>query len=353
MARSNNALRKHPAFIRAAQGAINILLQLEAKPYEKPSANGSHAASANGEGGDALNEEERRKAEKKAKKAEAKAKAAAAASADDGKKGATGAVDEIAKEKEDDDPAGEKLWSTKTPLKDLEPFLSHLERLGEDNALAQELVFEVAMRKSEWHSESTAFHVDTGSSRAFAEEYLRAVRALQRAHAISPESPILHYQIVRFALLLEASSSDSGIPAELEATLKADLEPLIPLSSVSPQAFSTDYLQKRPGSAEVILGAARAQWAISEDARATSELLLQMAKPENKPTLRDLRAAKVFLQTDVGADQTQLEAFRSAAAGVFPRATAFRSAEQNQEQQAAIAESRRKEKAAGNEDPEP
>ena len=147
MARSNNALRQHPAFIRAARGAINILLQLEAKPYEKPSVNGSHDASANGDGGDALNEEERRKAEKKAKKAEAKAKAAAAA--DDGKKAAAGAVEEIAKEKENDDPAGEKLWSTKTPLKDLEPFLSHLERLGEDNALAQELVFEVAMRKSE------------------------------------------------------------------------------------------------------------------------------------------------------------------------------------------------------------
>jgi beta-glucosidase-like glycosyl hydrolase len=77
-----------------------------------------------------------------------------------------------------------------------------------------------------------------------------------------------------------------------------------------------------------------------------------MAKPENKPTLRDLRAAKAFLQEDVGADQAQLEAFRSAAAGVFPRATAFRSSEQNKEQQAAIAESRRKEKAAGNEDAE-
>lgn len=160
----------------------------------------------------------------------------------------------------------------------------------------------------------------------------------------------MHYQTVRFALLFEGP--ESVIPAELQPTLKAELESLIPLGSVSPQAFSTDYLQKHPGSAEVILGAARAQWAISRDFESTNELLLQMVKPENKPNLRDLRTAQAFLQKDIRAHQAQIESFRVAAAGIFPQATIFKSAEQKKEQQAAIAESRREQKAAGNEDAE-
>lgn len=148
LARSNNLLRKHPAFIKAARAAIDIYLQLDAAPYEKPTANGHDSASADG-----VSEEERRKAEKKAKKAEAKAKAAAAAekstsSAPAGKNGQQTEEDLLAKENADDDPTGEKLWSTRTALKDLRPFLVQLERLGEEVAEAQEIIAKVALRES-------------------------------------------------------------------------------------------------------------------------------------------------------------------------------------------------------------
>ena len=48
----------------------------------------------------------------------------------------------------DEDPLGEKLHSTKTPLKDLEVFIDQIDLLGADSMEAQGLIFEVAFRKS-------------------------------------------------------------------------------------------------------------------------------------------------------------------------------------------------------------
>ena len=98
-----------------------------------------------------MSEEDRRKAEKKAKKLEAKAKAAA----EEAKKLLTkgnqkkdDAEEEIIKES-DQDPKGEKLWQTTTALKDVEPFLKHLELLGQDNIEALDLVCRVAIKRGE------------------------------------------------------------------------------------------------------------------------------------------------------------------------------------------------------------
>lgn len=98
---------------------------------------------------DNLSEEDRRKAEKKAKKVEAKARAAA----EEAKKLLTKGnpkkddnEEDIIKDV-DQDVSGEKLWQTKTPLKDIEPFVSHLELVGQDNIEALELVCRAAIRR--------------------------------------------------------------------------------------------------------------------------------------------------------------------------------------------------------------
>jgi hypothetical protein len=98
---------------------------------------------------DNLSEEDRRKAEKKAKKVEAKARAAA----EEAKKLLTKGnqkkddnEEEIIKDV-DQDTNGEKLWQTKTPLQDIEPFVSHLELIGQDNIEALELVCRAAIRR--------------------------------------------------------------------------------------------------------------------------------------------------------------------------------------------------------------
>lgn len=161
MVRSNNVLRKHPAFLAAARGAIEIYLQLHAKPYQRPETNGTHGkpsfyvvmnkrlTDTTAAEDENLTEEDRRKAEKKAKKLEAKAKAAA----EEAKKLLTkgnqkkeDAEEEIIKES-DQDPKGEKLWQTTSALKDVEPFVKHLELLGQDNVEALDLVCRVAIQR--------------------------------------------------------------------------------------------------------------------------------------------------------------------------------------------------------------
>lgn len=98
---------------------------------------------------DGLSEEDRRKAEKKAKKLEAKAKAAAEEAKkllSKGNQKKEDTEEEIIKES-DQDPNGEKLWQTTTALKDVEPFITHLEALGQDNVEALDLVCRVAAKR--------------------------------------------------------------------------------------------------------------------------------------------------------------------------------------------------------------
>jgi hypothetical protein len=99
--------------------------------------------------GDDVSEEDRRKAEKKAKKAEAKAKAAAEEAKKANNKGSQ-KKDEVEEEivkDVDEDLNGEKLWQTTSALKDVEPFVAHLETHGQDNVEALELVCRVALAR--------------------------------------------------------------------------------------------------------------------------------------------------------------------------------------------------------------
>jgi len=45
MTRSNNALRKHPGFLHAAKGAVEIYLQLDKNPQAALQPNGKHGTS--------------------------------------------------------------------------------------------------------------------------------------------------------------------------------------------------------------------------------------------------------------------------------------------------------------------
>ena len=97
-----------------------------------------------------LDPTERKKAEKKAKKerekaekAEAERKAAAAAKA-------TAKGDDGETKKEDQDPNGEKLLQTKQPLEDALRFLQPMLELAPKNIEAQNVGFEVYLRRSKF-----------------------------------------------------------------------------------------------------------------------------------------------------------------------------------------------------------
>jgi len=144
MVRSNNVLRKHPAFLRAARGAIEIYLHLDKNPYSLPVTNGNHT---NG-----VLEGVKQKAEEGAKELAEKAKAAAEEAKKAVKPGQPKKAEEEEEDKPpavvDDDPYGDKLASTKTPLDDVVKLVDQLALLGSDNPEAQELIFEASLYKS-------------------------------------------------------------------------------------------------------------------------------------------------------------------------------------------------------------
>jgi tetratricopeptide (TPR) repeat protein len=139
MVRWEDQLRSHPFFTRAAIQAVEIYLRLA----DNPQMSNPNQADL-----DKLDPAERKKAEKKAKKdrekaekAEAEKKAAAAAKA-------TAKADDGETKKEDTDPTGEKLLKTKEPLDVALRFLRPMLELSPRNVEAQNVGFEVYLRKS-------------------------------------------------------------------------------------------------------------------------------------------------------------------------------------------------------------
>jgi tetratricopeptide (TPR) repeat protein len=138
MVRWEDQLRSHPFFTRAAIQAVELYLRLADDPRM------SNPGQADL---DKLDPADRKKAEKKARKdrekaekIEAEKKAAAAAKA-------TAKADDGETKKEDTDPAGEKLLQTKEPLEVALRFLRPMLELSPLNVEAQNVGFEVYLRR--------------------------------------------------------------------------------------------------------------------------------------------------------------------------------------------------------------
>ncbi|GMG12192.1 unnamed protein product [Aspergillus oryzae] len=139
MVRWEDRLRQHPFFTRAALSAIRAYLLL----HDQPDL--AHGPLPNGADGDA-DSAERKKALKKAKKEqerlekiEADKRAARKAAST---KGGDGEV-----KKEDPDPLGNKLVQTQDPLKEASKFLTPLLEFSPKSIEAQNLGFEVYLRR--------------------------------------------------------------------------------------------------------------------------------------------------------------------------------------------------------------
>lgn len=142
MVRWEDHLRDHPFFTRAAVQAVKLYLKLADDP---------RMSNANQLDLDKLDPTERKKAEKKAKKekekaekAESERKAAAAAKA-------TAKGDDGETKKEDTDPNGELLLQTKEPLEVALRFLRPMLELSPKSIEAQNVGFELYLKKSEYH----------------------------------------------------------------------------------------------------------------------------------------------------------------------------------------------------------
>jgi tetratricopeptide (TPR) repeat protein len=140
MVRWEDQLRSHPFFTRAAIQAVEIYLRLADDP---------RMSNPNQFDLDKLDPAERKKAEKKAKKEKDKAdKAEAEKNATAAAARATAKADDGDSKKEDTDPAGETLLQTKEPLEVALRFLQPMLELSPLNVEAQNVGFEVQLRRS-------------------------------------------------------------------------------------------------------------------------------------------------------------------------------------------------------------
>jgi hypothetical protein len=105
-------------------------------------------------------------------------------------------------------------------------------------------------------------------------------------HSIAPKSAQLHLQIVRFALQLQ--NPPSSIAPSVIEVLKADLEGILPLQSVSLESYNTEFLQHNAKDAGAKLAAAKAQWYISgeKDREGVASLNTEAVRSTEKPSLQ-------------------------------------------------------------------
>ncbi|KAI5282319.1 hypothetical protein KEM54_002847 [Ascosphaera aggregata] len=215
MIRWEDHLRDHPFYVRAAKALVKAYIMLKDEPNLAFGPEGIDPT-AN------LSEADKKKAAKKARKekeradAEAAAKRAAAATA----KGADGNERKV-----DDDPNGEKLVHSKDPIGNAMKYLTTLLKLTPKDIEVQALAYECYMRQ---------------------DKPLLALKSLEAAHAVDPEHPTVHVQIVKLQKYLEDPSLT--LPEPINNLVKSQFASLLPPSPVDLSSWNEDYLQRHASS---------------------------------------------------------------------------------------------------------
>ncbi|KAH7098643.1 N-terminal acetyltransferase A, auxiliary subunit [Auriculariales sp. MPI-PUGE-AT-0066] len=289
--------RSQPAYITAALGAVRIYLRL----HDDPGLAAALLAPPK-------QTEAEKKAKKKAQKEAAKAKETAAAS--------TKKTDAKKKDKEDDededaptaptkfeDQDGVKLLSAADPLEQAAKILRPLETLV-DRADVWAVVYDVAVRRK---------------------KLLQATKALNRIAKLDPESPVLHVRLIDLRKQLATEGTDAApIAVAADGTdasriVRSALEALFP-ADVTPEAFSSQYLQRNSGNPAAVLAVA----SVSPVAQA-EELLFGLVPPESGLSVQIALEAVALLEK---LKSTRVDELKTAYDARFPLSSVFKSLEE-------------------------
>ncbi|KAH0563353.1 hypothetical protein GP486_002088 [Trichoglossum hirsutum] len=240
MVRWEDRLREHPFYSRAAISAVKAYILLHDKPYlvHGSITNGTNRGSMDFE---KMDSNERKKALKKAKKEQQKQEKADVGKKEE-KKATTGNTTADGEPKKaDTDPLGTKLVQTTEPLKDAMKFLNPLLEYSPKNIEAQNVGFEVFIRKK---------------------KFILALKCLLIAFKIDPENPILHEQITRFKLALKEADP---LSPKISEVINAEFAPLLPSEDISLLEYNDTFLSKHNRSARHIQSALRIRRLLSSD----------------------------------------------------------------------------------------
>ncbi|EJD39130.1 N-terminal acetyltransferase A, auxiliary subunit [Auricularia subglabra TFB-10046 SS5] len=270
-------VRQHPAYITAALAASRIYLRLHDEPGLAKELLAPPKVS-----------DAEKKARKKAKKDAAKEKK------DDKKKDdkKDDDADEAPQPSKHDDPQGAQLLSAPDPLEPAAKLLRPLEKFV-DRVDVWAVSYDVAVRRK---------------------KFVQAVRALNRIARIDKDAPLLHVRLVDLRTRL------SGVD-DVPPVVRSSLAALFP-EDLSPEAFSSQYLQRHSSSPQAVLAVARASQAATE----TEDLLFSLQKAESA-TL-DVKTAQEALELLTQRKSSRATEFAAACEAKFPLSTVFKSAEE-------------------------
>ena len=248
MMRWEDQLREHPFFTRAAISAARIYVMLHDQP------NLAHPQMTNGVNGEKMDHAERKKAQKKARKDQEK-QAKEEAERKDARKPA--AVDQNGDpKKEDKDPKGEKLLQTSEPLVEAMKFITPLLEFSPKNIQAQQMAFEVFIRRSKCPTLQDQYCKLDRRTNPFTEKYLLALRALLASHALSPSDPTTHEQAIRLGHTFRTQTEAPD--RKIQEVLAAEFDPVLP-ASTDLSKHNDEFLQKHHESAPHVQACLRAK----------------------------------------------------------------------------------------------
>ncbi|CAG9977695.1 unnamed protein product [Clonostachys byssicola] len=280
MIRWEDHIRDHPFYSRAALAAIEIYLDLAAKPAE------------NGVNGEDTDEAlAKKKAAKKAKKEQQRLEREAAEkqAKQDPNKASSSQTDEV--KKKDDDPLGLKLAATEDPLGDAVKLLAPLLQVCPKSLEAQHAGFEVYLLRG---------------------KYILALRCLRAAIEIDPSSPKVHEQTIAFR---NALNHATDLPAKVLEVLKEEfkaIEPSEDLKKVN-DAFQAKHKSSPPHQ----LAALRVQHILGEDKPRTNKEILALLELPEIEFAHALEALELLQKWR----SSETETFRKAAIVKWPQVT--------------------------------
>eukprot|EP00038_Savillea_parva_P024960 m.45623 g.45623 ORF g.45623 m.45623 type:complete len:863 (+) comp6675_c0_seq1:47-2635(+) len=309
MLRTEDHLRDHPLYYRAAMLATRIYIDLHDAPFGSKERDEQEARTAG------MTPAERKKMLSRLKKAEAKGTAAnggagtTAAPSKKGKKGkkgkgkaapstgggGSGAAVNATTDEKHDDPKGEELARTKTPLVEASKFLAPLIELSPNRLPVQVLAFEVAWRKK---------------------KVLQMLRALRRALSISAEGP----QTLRLSIMLLHffETSAASLHPTVKAVAQEEMDKILG-AGVTADAILKKVTAMSSSLPHLLVATEMRQLLGAPPEEATQPLTsLKSLDGLTGADLKTCRRAIYFLKTKVGEDRSP--PFITACAAAFPLA---------------------------------
>jgi len=132
---------------------------------------------------------------------------------------------------EEEDPLGHKLLQVEDPLGQAAKLLRPLEDLGSTDQEVWLVSSDVALRRK---------------------SYLQAVRGVKIAHSLDARNPDLHWRLINLRV-----ASNTWPDGDAKRLSELAIDKLIP-QDVPIALFNSEYLQKHPDDARVILSASKA-----------------------------------------------------------------------------------------------